>query len=75
MNTLLLIDLQNDFLPGGALAVREGDQVIPLANRFPCALGIPEHVGHDRIAATCNRRVTSLARLVLRRASLAVGRA
>jgi len=34
MNTLLLIDLQNDFLPGGALAVREGDQVIPLANRL-----------------------------------------
>ena len=29
---LLLIDLQNDFLPGGALAVRQGDEVIPLAN-------------------------------------------
>jgi nicotinamidase/pyrazinamidase len=29
---LLLIDLQNDFLPGGALAVPEGDQVIPVAN-------------------------------------------
>jgi nicotinamidase/pyrazinamidase len=32
MNTLLLIDLQNDFLPGGALAVSEGDEVIPIAN-------------------------------------------
>jgi nicotinamidase/pyrazinamidase len=30
---LLLIDLQNDFLPGGALAVPEGDRVIPVANR------------------------------------------
>src|SRR5688572_14647598 len=29
---LLLIDLQNDFLPGGALAVPQGDEVIPLAN-------------------------------------------
>ncbi len=30
---LLLIDLQNDFCPGGALAVNEGDQVIPVANQ------------------------------------------
>ena len=34
MKTLILVDLQNDFLPGGALAVTEGDQVIPLANRL-----------------------------------------
>ena len=33
-NILLLIDLQNDFLPGGALAVSEGDAVIPIANRL-----------------------------------------
>ncbi|MFB9862022.1 bifunctional nicotinamidase/pyrazinamidase [Rufibacter immobilis] len=32
MKALLLIDLQNDFLPGGALAVPQGDAVIPLAN-------------------------------------------
>jgi nicotinamidase/pyrazinamidase len=30
---LILVDLQNDFLPGGALAVPEGEQVIPVANR------------------------------------------
>lgn len=30
---LLLIDLQNDFCPGGALAVAEGDRVIEVANR------------------------------------------
>lgn len=30
---LLLIDLQNDFCPGGALAVQEGDQVIAVANQ------------------------------------------
>lgn len=29
---LLLIDLQNDFCPGGALAVGEGDRVIAVAN-------------------------------------------
>jgi len=31
---LVLVDLQNDFLPGGALAVPEGDRVIPLANEL-----------------------------------------
>ena len=34
MKALLLIDLQNDFLPGGALAVPHGDAVIPLANQL-----------------------------------------
>jgi len=34
MNALLLVDLQNDFLPGGALAVPEGDQVVPVANEL-----------------------------------------
>jgi nicotinamidase/pyrazinamidase len=29
---LILVDLQNDFLPGGALAVAQGDQTIPVAN-------------------------------------------
>lgn len=31
-NALILVDLQNDFLPGGALAVNHGDQVIPVVN-------------------------------------------
>lgn len=31
---LLLIDIQNDFLPGGALAVKEGDRVVEVANRL-----------------------------------------
>ena len=34
MDALLLVDLQNDFLPGGALAVPQGDQVVPVANRL-----------------------------------------
>jgi nicotinamidase/pyrazinamidase len=29
---LLVVDLQNDFLPGGALAVPDGDAVVPIAN-------------------------------------------
>lgn len=31
---LILVDLQNDFLPGGALGVPGGDEVIPIANRL-----------------------------------------
>jgi nicotinamidase/pyrazinamidase len=34
MKALLVVDIQNDFLPGGALAVREGDKVVPVANRL-----------------------------------------
>ncbi len=34
MNALILVDLQNDFCPGGALAVNEGDQTIPVANKL-----------------------------------------
>jgi nicotinamidase/pyrazinamidase len=34
MNALLVVDIQNDFLPGGALAVPDGDKVIPIANRL-----------------------------------------
>src|SRR5262245_10541052 len=33
-SALLLVDLQNDFLPGGALGVPQGDEVIPIANRL-----------------------------------------
>ncbi|WP_028216400.1 bifunctional nicotinamidase/pyrazinamidase [Paraburkholderia oxyphila] len=33
-DVLLLIDLQYDFMPGGALAVAHGDEVVPVANRL-----------------------------------------
>lgn len=42
MDALLLVDIQNDFLPGGALGVARGDEVIPVANalmpRFACVV-------------------------------------
>ena len=31
---LLIIDVQNDFCPGGALAVADGDAVVPIINRL-----------------------------------------
>lgn len=33
-DVLIVVDVQNDFCPGGALAVAEGDQVVPIANRL-----------------------------------------
>ncbi|MFS8563688.1 MAG: bifunctional nicotinamidase/pyrazinamidase [Rhabdochlamydiaceae bacterium] len=34
MKALLIIDMQNDFMPGGALAVPEGDMLIPIINEL-----------------------------------------
>lgn len=34
MNALILVDIQNDFMPGGALAVPEGDRIISLVNEL-----------------------------------------
>lgn len=34
MHTLILVDLQNDFCPGGNLEVPNGDEVIPVANKI-----------------------------------------
>ncbi|MCP3940671.1 MAG: bifunctional nicotinamidase/pyrazinamidase [Desulfobacteraceae bacterium] len=33
-NALILVDIQNDFIPGGALAVPDGDSIIPIANKI-----------------------------------------
>jgi len=34
MKALILVDIQNDFLPGGPLGVPEGNAVVPVANRL-----------------------------------------
>jgi nicotinamidase/pyrazinamidase len=34
MKALIIVDLQNDFLPSGALPVPHGDEVVPLANEL-----------------------------------------
>lgn len=34
MEALIVVDIQNDFLPGGALAVPGGDEIIPAVNRL-----------------------------------------
>lgn len=47
---LLIVDVQNDFCPGGALAVRKGDRVVPLLNTYAArlrALGLPVFASRD----------------------------
>ncbi len=34
MECLIVVDVQNDFMPGGALAVPRGDEVLPVINRL-----------------------------------------
>lgn len=34
MEALVVIDVQNDFCPGGALAVAGGDEIVPVVNRL-----------------------------------------
>ncbi len=33
-DALVIVDVQNDFCPGGSLAVPEGDRVVPVLNRY-----------------------------------------
>ena len=34
MNALIIVDVQNDFCPGGALAIDRGDEVVPIINEL-----------------------------------------
>lgn len=47
---LLVVDVQNDFCPGGALAVAEGDRVVPVLNEWIRAArehGLPIYASRD----------------------------
>ncbi len=33
-SALLIVDIENDFMPGGALGVTDGDRVVPVLNRY-----------------------------------------
>ena len=47
---LLIVDLQNDFCPGGALEVTGGDAVLPVVNRLAAraaAMGLPVYASRD----------------------------
>jgi len=49
-DALLVVDIQNDFCPGGALGVGKGDEVIPVLNRWiheARAKGVPVFATRD----------------------------
>ena len=49
-DVLLVTDIQNDFLPGGSLAVARGDEVVPVLNRYIrefVAHGLPVYATRD----------------------------
>ena len=49
-DALLIVDVQNDFLPGGALEVSHGDEVVPVLNRWIQAAvsqGVPVFATRD----------------------------
>ncbi|MBW2312004.1 MAG: isochorismatase family protein, partial [Deltaproteobacteria bacterium] len=47
---LLLVDIQNDFCPGGALPIEEGDEIVPVLSKWikaGQAKGIPIYASRD----------------------------
>jgi nicotinamidase/pyrazinamidase len=40
MKCLIIVDIQNDFVPGGSLAVPHGDEIIPLVNELQNYFGL-----------------------------------
>jgi nicotinamidase/pyrazinamidase len=47
---LVIVDVQNDFCPGGALAVPDGDKVVPVLNRYAALferMGLPVYASRD----------------------------
>ncbi|HYG11777.1 MAG TPA: nicotinamidase [Pyrinomonadaceae bacterium] len=55
-SALIVVDIQNDFCPGGSLAVKEGDAVVPVINelqkRFPLVVATKDWhpKGHSSFA-------------------------
>lgn len=60
MKALILVDLQNDFLPGGALAVPHGDEVIPVANllqaHFPVVVATQDWHPPNHLSFAANHK-------------------
>jgi nicotinamidase/pyrazinamidase len=57
-DVLLVIDVQNDFMPGGALAVPRGDEIVPIVNRlaagFECVVATQDWHPRDHVSFAAN---------------------
>ena len=60
MNALILVDIQYDFLPGGALEVENGDKIIPalnsLQNNFDLVVATQDWHPHDHGSFASNHK-------------------
>lgn len=62
MKALIIVDVQNDFCPGGALGVEDGDKVIPLINKLSKGFDVVVQTqdwhptGHSSFASTHDRK-------------------
>jgi len=60
MKTLLIIDVQNDFVPGGSLPVPHGDQIIPVINalqeKFDLVVATQDWHPEDHISFASNHK-------------------
>ena len=60
MKALLIVDVQNDFCPGGALEVPNGDQIVPIINRLSADFDVViqtqdwHPAGHSSFASSHN---------------------
>ena len=59
-NALIVIDVQNDFCPGGALAVERGDEIVPLINsimdRFYRVVATQDWHPRDQVSFASNHQ-------------------
>jgi nicotinamidase/pyrazinamidase len=49
-DALVIVDVQNDFVPGGSLAVPRGDEIVPVLNQYIAAFlaaGLPVYATRD----------------------------
>lgn len=69
MKALIIVDVQNDFLPGGALAVSRGNEVIPYINsimdKFDLVVSTQDFhpLGHKSFASSHNLPLFSVIQL------------
>jgi nicotinamidase/pyrazinamidase len=58
MKALVIVDMQHDFMPGGALPVPGGDELIPVINRiiplFPFVVATQDWHPHDHVSFAAN---------------------
>ncbi|MFD2915789.1 bifunctional nicotinamidase/pyrazinamidase [Psychroserpens luteus] len=64
MKTLLIIDVQNDFMPGGALPVPDGDKIVPVINsmqhKFDLVVATQDWHSKDHASFASNHKGASI---------------